>query len=844
MKSSGKSSPKIQKKTILSPEKPSLLPPFLESLANPKNPHVRLAMALGLLALGGYLIETHPTLNLCVLGILLWGGALFQALYWFPQVPGVQVFSGSPLRSLKGSGEWNWREIALAGAGLWLLVGFSNHFIQWGHWSALLVSLLLVGWFFSFLERHSPAFWPEQSKPLSAPSREFPWAALLILAVGSFFLFYGWDIFPIGHDNDAGYNMEICNSYLLPNGRTTPYTDGWSWGNPSLPFFLVGLFFKLFGSSLARGTLFIALCNLAGYLFFYGFLRFYLSKTPALVAALLFSSCYWVIYWAREVSAVGLLLPFECATLYFFARTIEKGKAADFAIFGTLCACLFMVAVHGRVLVALLFLSLLLLWLFRRGEMSGQKKSWVLATGAAFLWYLPMLLYYQHSSHPFLGAEEFVRDSAWGGGRFSIPWANLQKGLQMFNLKSSDTMGGYFPRLSPWEGLLLLAGFGWCLWRLYNPVVLFILLGFFLGLAPSVLSNNPTLASRAIAVAPFVYLLVGIGLDRLGRVVAAPLGSTGGALRFLFPVLFLALSLGWQYDVFFHQLPRNKTSYSADASDRGCEKYLLGKTITQYVRGWTTCVETCWWQDNSPDGGFDYTFPDVISTEWERTAFWPAASPLPLKNMPANPYGVALLFSDQGGKAFQDWIQFYYPDAKSRIILNPFCDVKIRLWEISAGQIQKAPTLHPGPPPGGLLLSWYDSKNHRLGQWRIPTLSSMVIHNDYLRGGPGNKPFPWDKVAYFTAQGSLDNTDGRPLALETNGKVEGVVNGRKFHWAATADWSRFEIPPAPKGWVSIELRYVPPSLGDFGLSLSRRDPAGWDLIPSSNWKPGFNHERD
>ncbi len=162
----------------------------------------------------------------------------------------------------------------------------------------------------------------------------FPWPALLITLVGLFFLFYGWDIFPIGKEWDCCATMELCNSFLKPDGRTSPYVDGLSPGNPSLPFFIMGLFFKLVGSSQVKGVFFNALGNLAGFLFFYGFLRFYLSRGSALATTLLFSSSYWILYFARETYPVSLLVPFESTALFFFARALEKGKARDYAILG------------------------------------------------------------------------------------------------------------------------------------------------------------------------------------------------------------------------------------------------------------------------------------------------------------------------------------------------------------------------------------------------------------------------------------------------------------------------------------------------------------------------------
>ena len=811
----------------------------LKTVDNIKNPPQRFLWILPALALGGYLILTHRTLGHTLAGLSLWAIALFLLVPSFPEVPGVVFFSKTPLRDLGGKKEWNGAQIALAGSVILLLLEVSNFCIRHSAWWALLGSLLVSGGLLALLENHSPAFWTQTDKSSLGESPSVPWAGILILLVGSFFLFYGWDKLPIGRDFDSCYVMELASSFLSDNGRTTPYVDGWSLGNPSLPYFLMGLFFKLVGLSQSKGVLFLALCNLIGFLFFYGFLRFYLPKISALAATLLFSTSHWVIYFARETNAASLLLPFECASLFFFARALERGKTRDYAVFGTLLSCLLMVYPSGRAILAFFIVSLAVIVVFRFKSIYPQKASWALACGIFMLWYLPMIIYYQHTANPLaLGAEEFARDSIWQGKKFFVPWDYIHTGLQMFTFRTTDVITEYLPRLSPWESLFLLAGFGWCLWNFFNPVFFTLICGFFLGLAPSILSNDPTLPWRALSSAPFVYLLVGIGLDRVGRVVAAPLGSRGGLVRLLLIGAFMAFSVGWQYDVFFHQLPKNRNAYWANWAHDAGQRYLMGKTTAQYMKGWDTYVDTVWGVNLQipPDAGFSHSQAEIQSSIWDRIILRPDQSPLPLKKIPEK--GAVILLHDETGRAFQDWIRFYYPDAKPKVILSPFGDVEIRLWEITPDQIRQALSLPPEPPPGGMVLSWFDSKNRRMGRWLIPTLSSKTLNDEWFSDYPGvEPPFPWKDVAYFILEGSLRDTDGSLLALETTGQAGGILNGRRFHLDGTGPLQRLEFKPITAGWVPFKIRYSPPKPGGFALDFYRHDPAGWDIVPSSELKP-------
>lgn len=833
MKKSGGSFPKTHPPKNVDSQTSS----FPLQFFNPQNPFLRRLVVIGLLGIGFYLIETPTSVGRCVLGIMLWALAVSRFPLWFPAVPGIPVFSGSVLQNPFRSGTWDATSLFLAGLVTLGLIGASLHFVQSGNWLLVIFSLLLLGGMLILVERNSPTF--EADPPPSTPlpwEKKFPWPALAILLVGSFFLFFGWDLYPIGRDNNTLYNLAICDSYLFPNGRTSPYVDGWTWGNPSLPYFFIGVLFKVVGSSPAWGTLLIALFTLVGYFFFYGFLRFYLPRIPALVATLLFSSSHWTIYFGREISAGAQLIPFECATFFYFAKSLEGGKSKDFVLFGTMLSCLWMTAIHTRALLVALVLTFAVLAVRYGSQLRSQTKPWFLACGVGFLWYLPMLIYYQqHHNFLGLGSETIGRESSWGGGHFFIPWGHIQQGLQMFTYRSLDSMTANLPRLSPWEGLLLITGFAWCLWRFFKPAFFFVITGFFFALTPAVFSNNPTLPPRALAVAPFAYILVGIGLDRLGKTIASPLGRHGKTIQFVFMALILAFSLQWQYDVFFNQMSRDKYTYSIDGSDQDGQRFIISRLLDKY-EGWESYEDSRWFQITSSEGGFTRTSTTVDPYVSFRHTLWPAWSGLPLKSILPKAKGIVLMLGDNTGKAYQDWVEYYYPGARFSTAANNFQDIQVRIWEISPTQVQEALQLHPGPPPTGLTLTWYDSKNHRLGQWQIPTLSTGYLMEDYFRDNPAEKSFPWDKVAYFKVSGKL-NREGMPWVLQTKGQVDTDFGGRRFHWVGGIDGSQFDIPVAPQGWVPFEIRYTPPQQAVFELGFSQRSPTGWDLVPASQLKP-------
>ncbi len=811
------------------PQAPSakLSPPkiLVPAAPSPFSPIWRAGTVGVALLLGGYLIETHPTHYHTLAGVALWAVAVSLSLAWFPRVPGAGIFPILRAPETEGSGEWSMWKITLAGGGALAALGASSYFLGKAV-GFFLFSLLALGWCLTILEDRLPrALGDKPLEPAQSHRASLPWAVLVVLLFGSFFLFYGWDLFIKAYNADSVKSLEVARDCIV--GITTPYRD-WAAGMPIFPYWLMGLFFKAVGCSYQKGDLFTALLNLAGYLFFYGFVRFYLPKAPALAATLLFSASHWVLYPAREINgARGMLLPFECATLYFFTRALEKGQARDYALFGAFLASMLLVALQGWIFLFLFILAMAGLWFLRRPEFLRQKKSWIFAWSVAFLFYLPMFLYYQHSANPWcFPITEFNGKSAWHGQKFFIPWDNFRCAIQMFNISSRENLNELLPLLSPWEGLFFLAGLGWCLWRFFKPSSLFILLGLLGGLSPAYITDA-NIILRSMAAAPFVFLLVGIGLDRLMMVLAAPLGHRGVALRFLLGGVFLALAVGWQYDIFFNHLPRFADSYwNPCGSGRN---YLFGTITAKHLEGWDTYVDLLDGTFQHPEDNFFYSRSDMKNGQ--RFIFHTDLSSLPLKSIPQK--GALILLPDQVGKEFQGWISYYYPAVQEKDILNPFGDVEYRLWEITPDQIQKALALPPGPPPGDMVLSWFDAQSRPLGRWTIPTLSANVLNREWSFESPDNTLLRMDKAAYFTVRGTLKNPAGKVLALEANGRVDGFIGGSKILLDGRDPSNRLEIPQVSKNPAPFQIRYVPPKEGGFKLNLLEKTPMGWDMIPSS-----------
>lgn len=688
-------------------------------------------------------------------------------------------------------------------------------------WIPFFLSLLAIGGLLILLQNRSPAF---ESSPSNPRSRDLPWREFLLFGVAAFFWFYRLDQWPnrFGGEN---LNTLLLGRDFMENRITTPYymeMDSYRW----FPALLMGLFFKIVGFSYLKGLVLSAAINLTGVLFFFGVLKFFLPPNPAFVAALLYGSSYWVLFMGRQTfEGCSIITPFSIATLFFFLRAVEKGRPRDFAFFGVLMAFVLCNYLSSRFVLVFFLTTTLILWVLHRKDLLSQKTGWILGWGVFALTFFPMALFLFQTQKGFhIGGNSDrvagLNIAAWclQTGKWAPFLENLQQGLQMYTVRTTDDWMTWVPFLGPWEGIGLLAGLAWCFWRSWKPPFLIVLMGFFGGMCCAVLSNLPTNANRALAGSPFVYLLVGIGLDRLSRMVGSPLGKNWGKMAPLFLSGFLGLSLLWHYDVYFNRFPRTYRSTGGS----GIPQFLAGKKLAQYPPGWDLYITSLM---NSP-----YEIYSGSKEKMGALNFFYPRWDLPLSQVPAR--GAFLLLPYDLGSIEKEWIQYYYPGARRDQIQDPFGDIQYLSWEIGPDEIRQALT-RGKLPPGGIPLRWYDPQHRCLGEWRLPTLAPGV--QNWFNYLPGKENFPYGKTAFFVAKGWIRSPEGRTLALETNGDVDWTLGDKELH-AKGPNFHRMEMKPVVGGWIPFKVRYRMKG-NEYFLNLSRLDSEGWNEVPSIDLKP-------
>jgi len=471
--------------------------------------------------------------------------------------------------------------------------------------------------------------------------------------------------------------------------------------------------------------------------------------------------------------------------------------------------------------------SWLALCFFRPRDMFRQKAVWALGWGCFVLWTLPMAYHYHLTP-----GEKMFWMSRMGqvnlfayikaAGNLTPLWTNMHRAFRMYNVWAGDTQVyglANAPLLAPWEGLALLTGVAYCFWRAARPAFFLLFMGFFGSVFTVILSDDPTDATRAIAGAPFVFLLVGIGLDRLSRAASAPLGRRGGLVASLFLAGLVALSTGWHYDLYFRQLYKSRATWAFNYGDH----LLAARTLSAYPSGWNFYMPYAY-----SEGGHEGLF----LREFEKkniVCFYPDRS-LPFKD--ASPKGNVLLLPLGLGRDLQDQIHTYYPDSSPKTVFDPFGDPVYLLWEITPEQAKEALQAPRHLTPQGVRLAWYDSKNKKMGQWILPALFDDAY---WFQPVPGRPPFPYSQTAYFTVDALLLDPEKRELQLETTGTVDWTLGGQKGHLSGSGASVSMNIQPASVGPLPLHIRYT--LSGAFDLNLSIRSHEGWAPFPSGGLKP-------
>ncbi len=230
---------------------------------------------------------------------------------------------------------------------------------------------------------------------------------------------------------------------------------------------------------------------------------------------------FWPLAGSREALRAGLMPFFFTLAVTCYWQTLRRAEGNSTALatlkFSVALAVTFHIYLSARVAWLLFPLFLLYLLLTNRDQFRLAAFPTVGGLALTGLFILPMFLYLQ--AHPEALTRLDMLDAPLQAIRsldFPIIWKNFSGGLFGLIVPGyGDQFLAYNipgkPTLDAITALFFIAGISISLWRWRQPKYAFILLWFFAGISPSLITGATANTTRNVAAMPVLYLLAGVG---------------------------------------------------------------------------------------------------------------------------------------------------------------------------------------------------------------------------------------------------------------------------------------------------------------------------------------------
>lgn len=424
----------------------------------------------------------------------------------------------------------------------------------------------------------------------SAWYRRLPYLELALVAllalVAIFFRIYRLTTMPPGIFIDQT-NGALDALAVLEGRQASPFGTSWYEIPTMYVYFMLGMF-KLLGTTWLALVLASVVPAVLTVLAVYPLARTLFGVPSALAAMAFMAFNRWHINMSRwgwiEVSTPL----FQVLCVLFLVRAAKNRRLLDFALAGLFLGLGMYSYLAIRMAVAVVALYVLYRLLVQRG-------FWRMGLGLALMALLyvmtfsPLAVHYSRNPFTFLNRSQQVSifNDVKQAGSYQPLWENLRRHAEMFTVRG-DTNPRHnlpgAPMVDPVTGALLLIGFGYGLWRVFDHRYGLLLIWIPVTLAGGVLSSliEGPQAFRTIAVVPAVAILAGDMLARAWVVLrsaldrgwtrasnhlaaASPLApwSRWAWLTLLAPVALLAFAAYANYTVFFDRQAHDDTVWQA-----------------------------------------------------------------------------------------------------------------------------------------------------------------------------------------------------------------------------------------------------------------------------------------
>ncbi len=353
-----------------------------------------------------------------------------------------------------------------------------------------------------------------------------------LTAVGAVARFVRIDTLPSPYSGDEA-TFALGGILVIEDWIANPFRFGVH-GTPSLYFYYVAAFEKIFGVSPAVARASSAVLGLIAIPVTYVFIRDLFNRRTAICGALFLAAFHFHIQYSRE-SMPNILDPiFIPLVLLFCYRALRDGRRIDYAIAGLTLGLTLYTWISAR-LIPLEVAALTGGWIVLKRRMPANWiEGGVVALAAALVAAAPIGWYAIHHQDEFntrLNQVGIHRSAPGQPTWYELERAQGRSGVQIYKdqfrgsfetVLTTKDKGNFYGAAVPLIGTAtivpLLVGLAWALWRVLEPRYLLALVLFVAPIiAGGVLTIGPAASSaRLLGVIPAVALLVGLGAERIG----------------------------------------------------------------------------------------------------------------------------------------------------------------------------------------------------------------------------------------------------------------------------------------------------------------------------------------
>ncbi|MBI2942412.1 MAG: glycosyltransferase family 39 protein, partial [Chloroflexi bacterium] len=434
----------------------------------------------------------------------------------------------------------------------------------------------LIGLVATFAAREVPR---PRLVPRQRSTADWLWLALAVATVAAAFALrlYRLEAIPASFNNDEGetadWGLNVLHQTLLWGQHvatpSSPFHSGWA-TNPLGGHYLHAVVMQVAGETIFGMRLTSAISGAIGVWLLYLLLWDYVRPWAAVGAALLMAVSHVHLFWSRTGLLQSLMTALATAMLWLMLRGLRSSGYLSFVLAGLLLGATQHLYQGARFLVPVVAFFFLYTAVADR-QFVRRRWSHVLAmaTSSAIVfaplgfWYLahPGELFTRTAAVFIFSNPDYLRGMYPGKDTLGVVIEQLRRSIEGLAFSGDGSLAFYPPRVplvDPVVGAVLLVGILGFTFSLRRPERVLVGLWAWLTILIACTSTvDPPPMTRLILMVPALFFVVGVVLDRLGRLAEQAAGRRGLVALALPLVVALGYAAVWNYHVFFVAYPRD-----------------------------------------------------------------------------------------------------------------------------------------------------------------------------------------------------------------------------------------------------------------------------------------------